>query len=51
MKNIDPSMHPLDKLFIKFPLNTYFEYKKNNKGVVKKEIEENKTVEELECGV
>jgi len=52
MKNIiDPSMHPLDKLFIKIPLTTYFENKKYDKGVVKKETEENKTIEELECGV
>lgn len=51
MKNIDLSMHPLDKLFIKFPLNTYFENKKCDKGVVKKEIEENQTIVELECGI
>lgn len=44
-------MHPLDKLFINIPLNTYFENKKYDKGVVKKGMEENKTIEELECGV
>jgi len=51
MKNIDPTMHPLDILFIKFPLDNFFENKNHEKGVVKNEIEENKIIEELEYSI